>query len=69
MSKDAGRFAHRSAIEQRRDSLYERMEEGYKRIEDGLDKGEDVTAWEDFWLALLNEYEQVCEELQRDLLA
>jgi DNA-binding transcriptional regulator GbsR (MarR family) len=69
MSKDVERFDERERMEAHRDSLYERMEEGYKRIETGLDQGEDVTTWEDFWLHLLNEYEKVCEALQRDLLA
>jgi hypothetical protein len=46
-----------------RDSLYERLELGYERIERGLATGEDMTTWEDFWVALLREYERVCEEL------
>lgn len=56
-----------SALEARRDSIYARLEEGYKRIETGLDRGEDVTTWETLWTTLLNEYEAVCEQLQRDL--
>lgn len=65
--RDIARFAERSAIEARRDTLYERLEQGYQRIETGLDQGEDVKTWEDLWLALMNEYEAVCEQLQRDL--
>ena len=45
------------------------FEQGYDRIEHGLAEGNDVTTWEDFWVALLREYEQVCDELQRDLAA
>ena len=67
MGVDVERFNRRSELEQHRDSLFERMEEGYKRIEARLDRGEEVTAWEDLWMALLNEYEAVCEQLQRDL--
>jgi hypothetical protein len=59
----------RNALEQNRDSLYHRLEQGYDRIEHGLAEGNDVTTWEDFWVALLREYEQVCDELQRDLAA
>jgi hypothetical protein len=66
---DIQRFAERSALETRRDSLYERLEEGYGRIERGLDEGRDITTWEDLWLSLLNEYEAVCDQLQRDLAA
>lgn len=54
-------------IEARRDALYERLEAGYERIVTGLDQGRDVTNWEDLWLTLLNEYEAVIEQLQRDL--
>ncbi len=54
-------------IEQYRDNLYERLEEGYQRIAVALDKGEDTETWEKMWVALLDEYEQVCDQLQRDL--
>lgn len=57
------------ALETHRDSLYRRLELGYARIERGLAEGSDVTTWEDFWIALLREYEHVCDELQRDLAA
>lgn len=50
-----------------RDTLYRRLEAGYARIEQGLAEGNDVTAWEDFWVALLKEYEQVCDEIQADM--
>jgi hypothetical protein len=51
-------------LEDRRDRLYERLEVGYGRIERALADGGDVTPWEDFWLELLKEYEQVCDEIQ-----
>ena len=53
-----------STLEARRDRLYERLEAGYERIERALADGGDVTPWEDFWLHLLNEYEQVCDAIQ-----
>ena len=59
----------RDAREAHRDSLYQRLEQGYERIERGLADGSDVSTWEDFWVSLLHEYEQVCDEIQRDLAA
>lgn len=56
-----------AALRAHRDSLCARLEQGYERIERGLAGGEEVETWEDFWLALLREYERVCDELQRDL--
>jgi hypothetical protein len=59
----------RDEREAHRDNLYQRLEQGYERIERGLADGSDVTTWEDFWVSLLHEYEQVCDEIQRDLAA
>ncbi|MBX6341005.1 MAG: hypothetical protein IRY97_00995 [Thermomicrobiaceae bacterium] len=50
-------------LEQRRDALYRRLEHGYERIEQALREGQDVTRWEEFWIALLDEYERICDEL------
>ena len=66
---DVQRFSERTALETRRDTLYERLESGYQRIEHGLTAGRDITTWEDLWLTLLDEYEEVCDQLQRDLAA
>jgi hypothetical protein len=41
----------------RRKTLASRLEDGYVRIEQAMARGEDVTAWEDFWIDLLHEYE------------
>lgn len=60
-------LAELQATEARRDALWERLEQGYGRIEAGLNDGKNVTHWEDLWLHLLDEYEKVCEQLQRDL--
>ena len=59
----------RGALEGRRDALYRRLEGGYQKVERGLADGRDVTEWEDFWIALLREYERVCDDLERDLAA
>ena len=64
-----------TALEERRASLHERLEASYARIERGLASadrvpaaaGGEVTRWEDLWLALLNEYEAVCADLERQL--
>lgn len=38
-------------------SLESRLEDGYVRIEQARERGEDVSAWEDFWIGLLRQYE------------
>ena len=53
----------RDAIWERRLTLERRLEDGYRRIEQALQDGADVTAWEDFWIHLLREYEVVCDDL------
>jgi hypothetical protein len=53
----------KSPLEARRDTLYGRLDAGYVKIERGLREGANVTDWEDLWLALLNEYERVCDDL------
>jgi hypothetical protein len=50
-------------IEQRRDSLARRLDDGHDRIKQAIAEGSDVTAWEEFWIDLLREYEAVCDEL------
>jgi len=52
----------------RRDELDQRLEDGYMRIEEAASLGKTprtISAWEDFWMTLLHEYEEVCNELQR----
>jgi len=41
-----------------------RLEDGYARIEEAIVRGVDIRAWEDFWLQLLDEYEDVCDGLR-----
>jgi asparagine synthetase A len=40
-------------------SLALRLDDGEARIQAALSRGEDVSAWEDFWLRLLHEYESL----------
>lgn len=64
-AKPTTTLSHRhTGIAQRRKALERRLEDGYQRIEQALGNGEDVRAWEDFWLQLLAEYESVCGDLR-----
>lgn len=45
-------------------TLERRLDDGYRRIEEALVRGVDVQAWEEFWLQLLSEYEDVCDGLR-----
>ena len=69
VQREAQATTEERLLEVRRDNLYERLERGYSQIERGLAQERDMTTWEDFWIALLHEYEQVCNELQRKLAA
>jgi hypothetical protein len=44
------------------ETLTRRLNDGYERIEQALARGEDVTAWEEFWIELLHQYEQLSDE-------
>jgi len=52
-----------SSGDPRQKSLASRLEDGYLRIEQAHARGEDVTAWEEFWIDLLHEYEASALEL------
>lgn len=52
-------------LEDHRASLERRLYEGYVRIEEALEAGQDVTAWERFWIELLHQYEVVCIQLRQ----
>jgi hypothetical protein len=43
--------------------LERRLVDGYARIDEARMHGEDVTAWEDFWIDLLHQYESLHDEL------
>jgi hypothetical protein len=44
-------------------SLERRLEDGYRRIESAREAGQDITAWEEFWIQLLHQYESVADDL------
>lgn len=43
--------------------LAHRLDDGYRRIDEAQRAGVDTSAWEEFWLKLLHEYELLCDEL------
>lgn len=45
------------------ETLEQRLADGYARIEDARSLGQDVTAWEEFWIELLHQYEAVVDDL------
>lgn len=44
-------------------ALERRLDDGYRRIEEAIARGEDVTAWESFWIDLLHQYEAEWDSL------
>lgn len=47
------------------ETLERRLDEGYRRIEEAIDRGEDVQAWESFWIDLLHQYEAEWDSLPK----
>ncbi|MBA3380123.1 MAG: hypothetical protein M3490_01585 [Chloroflexota bacterium] len=45
------------------ETLERRLADGYARIEDANLRGQDVTAWEEFWIDLLHQYEAAVDDL------
>jgi hypothetical protein len=44
-------------------TLERRLEDGYRRIEAAQRDGQDVAAWESFWIELLHQYEALADGL------
>lgn len=44
--------------------LEQRLDDGYRRIEAGQQVGSDVDQWEDFWIDLLHQYEQLADRAE-----
>ena len=61
------RPSDRAESSQRQDhqllSLERRLEDGYRRIERARSAGQDIVAWEEFWIQLLHQYESVADDL------
>lgn len=49
-------------------TLANRLNDGWDRIEKARAAGQNITAWENFWLELLREYETVSDALMREAL-
>ena len=47
-----------------RTALVRRLDDGYVRIEQAIVTGEDVRAWEEFWISLLADYESLSDQLR-----
>lgn len=43
--------------------LERRLNDGWNRIEEAKRRGDDVTAWETFWIELLHQYEAAFDAL------
>lgn len=41
-----------------------RLIDGYRRIDVARARGDDVSAWEDFWIDLLHRYEALCDDVR-----
>ena len=50
-------------LDVRRDRLYARLEIGWEKIDLVETAGGDAKALTDFWIALLREYERVCDRI------
>lgn len=48
----------------RRAELEQRLTLGWRRIDAAVAAGRDVRAWEEHWVALLGEYERVCDAIR-----
>jgi hypothetical protein len=53
-------------LEEKKQEYQERLDIGGAKIEEARSQGRDVTAWEDYWIQLLRQFEAVCDKL-RDL--
>lgn len=54
-----------SGFQTRRDAIRDRLDDGYRRIDAAVDEGDDVAAWETFWISLLRQYEHLCDDAER----
>lgn len=55
-------------LKTRRDEYKERLDIGALKIEEARGRGKDVTAWEDYWIQLLRQWEALCDYI-RDIEA
>lgn len=63
---DAGKVSNFNSVERLkadRDELVSRLRSGAIQIEEARSAGADVSRWESFWLRLLSEYEEICDQI------
>jgi hypothetical protein len=65
IAQNLNRPGNVSDLTRRREALARRLEDGFCRIDQTAAQGRDVADWEAFWIGLLHEYEQVCDEIER----
>ncbi len=53
------------SLETRRDTLAARLDAGFDTIEQAEKDGQDVTRWEQGWHRLLQEYVDVCDQIEQ----
>jgi hypothetical protein len=56
-------ISHQRASGNVLETLERRLHDGYLRIEQAKGRGEDVVAWEEFWIELLHQYEEAYDAL------
>jgi hypothetical protein len=57
------------SLEERRDTLASRLDTGFDKIEQARMQGKDTERWEQGWLKLLREYEEICDQIATRPLA
>jgi hypothetical protein len=63
MRVDMGEDRASAEVAERGVSLLDVMATSYSRVEAGTASAEEAETWRTFWLALLREYDRVCEQL------
>ncbi|MDQ3548175.1 MAG: hypothetical protein M3439_05070 [Chloroflexota bacterium] len=56
-------FDERAAMEAEMQRLLFRLEDGFEKIARAAANGDDVSRWEDVWIELLSEYEQLHNQM------
>ena len=54
---------NREAMETEMQRILFRLEDGFEKIARAAANGDDVSRWEDIWIELLSEYEQLHDRL------
>jgi hypothetical protein len=54
---------NRAAMEAEMQRLLLRLEDGFEKIARAASDGDDVSRWEDVWIQLLREYEELHDRL------